>query len=152
MKSILVTSLVAIAAAGFAVGSAIAQPGSSANVPVTSLKYGATGVKDASGKELFVAQAYGDLTKGPYGAFLRLPPSFSSIPHSHTGDYWGVVVSGVVVNGKVGSTDVALPVGSYWFQKGGEDHVTKCISPNECVVFLSQQGSFDYVVDKDHKK
>jgi hypothetical protein len=152
MKSILATSLFAVAAACFFAQSASAQSAPSVNVPVTSLKFGATGVKDATGKEILVAQAYGELSKGPYGAFLRLPAGFSSIPHAHTGDYWGIVVSGVVVTGKVGSTDVQLPVGSYWFQKGGENHVTKCVSGNECVVFLSQQGNFDYVVDKDHKK
>jgi hypothetical protein len=30
-------------------------------------------------------------------------------------------------------------------QKGGEPHVTKCISPNECIFFVSQNGKFDYV-------
>ena len=57
-----------------------------------------------------------------------------------------VVISGVAVNGLPGSPDVQLPVGSYWFQKGGEPHVTKCVSPNECIFFISQHGAFDYVV------
>jgi hypothetical protein len=35
------------------------------------------------------------------------------------------------------------PVGSYWFQKGSEPHVTKCISPNEGVFFISPAGKFD---------
>jgi len=37
-----------------------------------------------------------------------------------------------------------LPAGSYYFQKGGERHVTKCISSNECVFFVSQNGKFDF--------
>src|SRR5437660_9574621 len=63
----------------------------------------------------------------------------------------GVVISGVAVNGLPGSTDVPLPIGSYWFQKGGERHITKCISPNECVFFISQNDKLDYVAAADSK-
>jgi hypothetical protein len=41
-------------------------------------------------------------------------------------------------DGLPGSGDVPLPVGSCWFQKGGERHVTKCISSNECIFFINQ--------------
>jgi len=27
---------------------------------------------------------------------------------------------------------------------GGEPHVTKCISPGECIFFVNQNGKFDY--------
>ena len=88
----------------------------------------------------------GDLAHGAHGTFIKMPAGFVSKVHTHTEDYWGVVISGVAVNGVPGSADVQLPVGSYWFQKGGERHVTKCISPNECLFFISQRGRFDYVV------
>ena len=81
-----------------------------------------------------------------HGTFIKMPAGFVSPVHIHTEDYWGVVISGVTVNGVPGSKDVELPVGSYWFQKGGERHVTKCISPNECIFFISQNGKFDYIV------
>jgi hypothetical protein len=74
-----------------------------------------------------------------------MPAGLVSPVHIHTGDYWGVVVPGVAVNGLTGSKDVLLPVGSYWFQKGGEQHVTKCVSPNECPFFIGQNSKFDYV-------
>jgi hypothetical protein len=152
MNAISRTIFAIAAVAGFSISQAQAQGSQpSVSTPVTSLHYTATGVKDATGKELLVAPAYGDLTKGPHGSFVRMPAGFSSIPHIHTGDYWAVVISGVAVNNKVGEKEVALPVGSYWLQKGGEKHITKCISPNECVFFLSQSGPFDYVIDKDGK-
>lgn len=119
--------------------------GASRNVPVTTLKYGPTGVSDGVHGELLAAPAYGDLAHGPHGTFIRMPAGFVSPVHTHTEDYWGVVISGVAANGLPGSQDVPLPVGSYWFQKGGEAHVTKCVSPNECVFFISQRGGFDYV-------
>lgn len=129
-----------------AFGTAQAQSNQpSVSKPVTQMQFGGTGVKDASGKELLASPAYGDLGKGPHGTFIRMPAGFSSVNHNHSGDYWGVVIAGVAVNGKPGSVDVQLPVGSYWFQKGGEAHVTKCVSANECLFFISQTGKFDYV-------
>jgi hypothetical protein len=91
------------------------------------------------------APAYGDLAHGAHGSFVKMPAGFVSPVHTHTEDYWAVVISGVAANGLPGSKDVPLPVGSYWFQKGGESHITKCISPNECIFFLNQPGKFDYV-------
>lgn len=119
----------------------------SVSTPVTQLQFGGTGVTDAGKRELLASPAYGDLSKGPHGTFIRMPAGFVSHPHIHTSDYWGVVISGVAVNGKPGSEDVQLPVGSYWFQKGGENHVTKCVSANECLFFISQQGKFDYLTE-----
>jgi hypothetical protein len=118
----------------------------SKSIPVTELTYGATGVTDGVHGELKAAPAYGDLAHGAHGTFIKMPAGYVSKVHTHTEDYWGVVISGVAVNGLPGSADIALPVGSYWFQKGGEAHVTKCISPNECIFFISQNGKFDYVI------
>jgi hypothetical protein len=120
----------------------------SSNTPVTQLKYGPTGVTDGTHGELNAAAAYGDLGHGEHGTFIRMPPGFVSPLHTHTEDYWGVVISGVAVNGKQGSQDVQLPAGSYWYQKGGEPHITKCVSPNECLFFISQKGKFDYLPAK----
>jgi len=117
---------------------------SSVSRPITDLEYGPTGISDGVHGELCAAPAYGDLTNGPHGTFIKMPAGYVSPAHTHTEDYWAVVVSGVMVNGKPDSSDVALPVGSYFLQKGGEAHVTKCISPNECIFFISQPGKFDY--------
>jgi hypothetical protein len=128
-----------------AIASNLGSP--SVSTPVTELKYGPTGVSDGAHGELNAAPAYGDLAHGAHGTFIKMPAGFVSKIHIHTGDYWGVVISGVAVNGLPGSEDVALPVGSYWFQKGGERHVTKCVSPNECIFFISQNQKFDYISD-----
>ena len=117
---------------------------SSISRPVTELKYSATGISDGVHGELYAAAAYGDLAHGPHGTFIKMPAGYVSPTHMHTEDYWAVVVSGVMVNKKPDSPDVPLPVGSYYFQKGGEPHVTKCFSPNECIFFVSKAGKFDY--------
>jgi len=128
-------SLVALAAPS-------GQP--SVSMPVTELKYGPTGISDGVHGELYAAAAYGDLTRGPHGTFIKMPAGYVSPAHTHTEDYWSVVVSGVMTNGRPGSRDIPLPAGSYYFQKGGEEHVTKCLTSGECVFFVNQSGKFDY--------
>ena len=117
---------------------------SSMSTPVTDLKYGPTGISDGKHGELYAAPAYGDLAHGPHGTFIKMPAGYVSPVHTHSEDYWAVVVSGVMVNKKPDGPDVALSAGSYYFQKGGERHVTKCMSPDGCVFFVSQSGKFDY--------
>lgn len=120
----------------------------SVNIPVTQLKYFDTGLGQESGVgTLQAAPAYGDLSKGAHGTFIKMPAGFVSDIHIHTGEYWGVVISGVGVNGVPGSKDVPLPAGSYWSQKGGERHVSKCISSNECIFFINQSVKFDDIPD-----
>lgn len=143
LKSIIVGSVIAGVLSSVALADPSGQP--SVSTPVTQIKYGPTGVSDGVHGELNAGPAYGDLSKGPHGTFIKMPAGFVSPVHTHTEDYWGVVISGVAANGLPGSKDVQLPVGSYWFQKGGEAHVTKCLSPNECIFFISQGGKFDYI-------
>jgi hypothetical protein len=147
--SALATAGLAAALSLNALAADVARP--SISTPVTRLAYGPTGVSDGVHGELTAAPAYGDLAHGAHGTFIKMPAGFVSLIHIHTADYWGVVISGVAVNGLPGSHDIELPVGSYWFQKGGERHVTKCISPNECIFFISQNGPFDYVADSAAK-
>ncbi|NOT86309.1 MAG: cupin domain-containing protein [Methylococcaceae bacterium] len=112
------------------------------NLPVTKLKYFESGFGP-----LQAAPAYGNLANGAHGTFIKLPAGFISPAHIHSEDYHAVVISGVVANGVPGSKMEELPVGSYYFQKGGEGHISKCLSANECVLFLSQPGKFDYLPD-----
>ena len=74
-----------------------------------------------------------------------MPTGFVSAPHAHTEDYFGIVITGVGVNTGAKGKDVPLPPGSYWFQPGGQEHVTKCVSTTECIFFIHQGGKFDYL-------
>ena len=127
-----------------------ASGGASVNLPVMQLKYFDTGIygSDKSVGTLKAAASYGDLQHSMHGTFVKMPAGFVSKGHIHTGEFYAVVIAGVGVNGLAGSSDVPLPVGSYWSQKGGESHVTKCISSNECIFFISQNSKFDYIFDK----
>ncbi len=125
----------------------IAQPvheGNSISIPAKDIKFRPTGVKTQIG-ELMAGQAFGDFTTGKHGTFVLMPVGFVSPVHTHTEDYYAVVIKGVGVNGPVGSKDILLPTGSYFFQRGEEAHVTKCVSKIPCLFFLSQPGKFDFL-------
>lgn len=116
----------------------------SVSIPTDRIVFGPTGVKTEVG-ELKAGPAYGHLATGKHGTFVRMPAHFVSPLHTHTGDYYGVVIEGVGVNTQPGKDDVKLPVGSYWFQRGKEKHVTKCVSDTDCLFFIVQSEKFDYV-------
>lgn len=106
--------------------------------------YGAHKPDDHSGKDIMVFNGYGDVLKGQHATIMRWPKGFHSLLHSHTGDYYAVVISGVMSNYRPGQkTPIKkLTAGSYWFQKGGEAHVTDCYSEN-CMAVLVQNVGFD---------
>lgn len=137
------TRLTALLSAGFASLSVAGYAAeTSTNLPVTALKFFDTGIG------LQAAPAYGDLKTGRHGTYVKMPAGFVSKPHTHSHDYYAVVISGVGANGKPGATDVPLPAGSYWLQSGKEVHVTKCLSTTDCLFFVVQPGSFDYLIVK----
>ncbi|HTC97221.1 MAG TPA: DUF4437 domain-containing protein [Bradyrhizobium sp.] len=137
-------------AASLLASAASAQPQDqiSVSVPTVQLKYGSTGVTDGVHGEVKAAAAYGDNAHGAHGTFLKMPGGFVSPLHTHTSDEWGVIIAGVFANGKPGNPDILLPAGSYFFQKAGEAHVSKCVSENECIIFLSQSGKYDFLPSK----
>jgi beta-alanine degradation protein BauB len=145
LKSLFIATTATLVAAASLVAFAASDNQPSVNVPVTKIQFGPTGVKDGKTGELLAGPVYGNLGKGPHGTFIRMPAGFVSPVHNHTGAYWGIVISGVAANGLPGAADVELPAGSYWYQKGGEAHVTKCLAGHECLFFISQDTPFDYV-------
>ena len=114
----------------------------SLGIPATGVKY-----KDLGGPQL--GTVWGDSAKGAHGSFLRLPKGFVSPRHLHTGDYYGVIVEGSVTNAEEGQQEVVLAPGSYYFQKGRTDHVTKCIGNTDCLVYISQSKAFDFIPSKN---
>jgi hypothetical protein len=124
----------------------IVHEGPSVSIPAPEIGLIDTGVKTEKG-ELQAGPAYGDLQKGRHGTFVRMPAGFKSPVHTHTEDYFAVVVEGIGSNHAPEGEAVPLPTGSYWFQRGEEAHVTECLSEKECLFFIVQPGKFDYLVE-----
>lgn len=145
MKVTTKIGIAAIAIVGSMESSAFAQEKiASSSLPANEIHFGATGVKTEAG-ELMAGPAYGNPTKGRHGTFIRMPAHFVSPLHTHTADYFGIVIEGVGVNTQPGKSDVPLHPGSYWFQRGKERHVTKCVSDTDCLFFIYQPNKFDYL-------
>ena len=113
----------------------------SLGIPANEVKY-----KDLGGPQL--GTVWGDSAKGAHGSFLRLPKGFISPAHLHSGDYYGVIVEGSVTNAEAGQQEVVLGPGSYYFQKGESDHVTKCMGNTDCLIYITQSKAFDFVSSK----
>ena len=77
MKRLQLLGVAALSA--ISISTIAAQSGQpSVNTPVTQLHYGATGVTDGVHGELNAAPAFGDLTHGPHGTFIKMPAGFVS--------------------------------------------------------------------------
>jgi hypothetical protein len=117
------------------------SPAQSHSVAASQVKY-----IDLGGPQL--GTVWGDSATGPHGSFLRLPKGFISPAHLHSGDYYGVIVEGSVSNAETGQPEIVLGPGSYYFQRGKADHVTKCIGDTDCLIYISQSKAFDFIPSK----
>ena len=94
------------------------------------------------------ARLVGDRFAEPYMAMVRLPGGLSSPPHVKTANMFGIIVSGSMVHSRLGqriSDDVILPPGSFYKIPKDLPHVSKCVSEEDCVTFLYQDGKFDFL-------
>ena len=97
----------------------------------------------------------GDATKGAHFAYLKLPAGFTSPPHSHSSDYWAVLVQGKMTHwAAVGGSEAEakpLGVGDLTFMPAKLDHISKCFPGAECILAVVQKGKFDFTVAKEPK-
>lgn len=74
---------------------------------------------------------------------FRFDPGFVSPLHTHTYDYYAVVIKGDLENYQPGQKPEKLGPGSYWYQRGMEAHTTACVSKQPCEIYIVQQNKFD---------
>lgn len=90
--------------------------------------------------------AQGDFTAGGHGTFAIFGAGASSPPHTHSGEYYAVVLNGEM-NNPFG-TETAPPTlgpGSFWAVPASDEHVTACLTPeSECQFFFHSPGAFDF--------
>ncbi len=137
-------------------GGRLPEGGQSIAIPADRMKFQHTHVsahgplkEGDNSPDIQIFDSYGKFGSTQHGTFMKFPVGFDTLPHTHTGDYYAVVIQGVMSNFKPGEKGEPLPVGSYWFQRGGETHITKCLSKTPCVAFLVQNVKFDaQIVDR----
>jgi hypothetical protein len=139
----------------FALGSAIAK-GAAPKAPELS------NLKDVTWTPLMkegplpaVAPINGDGMKGAYEGYLKLPAGFESPPHSHTNEYWSVLVQGKMTHWAAdgGSEKDAkvLGVGDLTHMPAKLVHISKCFPGADCVMAVYQKGKFDFIPAKEPK-
>ncbi|MFN2637471.1 MAG: DUF4437 domain-containing protein [Gemmatimonadaceae bacterium] len=128
------TAQMAKTSAKTAEGRLVVMPAS--EVKWADLGPGAPGVK--------VANLWGNIGKGAFGALLKLPAGFAAPLHTHTHDMKIVILSGTYIQAPQGKPEFRLGPGSYFMQPGGNyRHTTSCDPASECVFFVESKGKFD---------
>lgn len=108
-------------------------------------KWQPVGPLDENGKGIFVSLLYGDLeTKGPTAFLMKYSAGVTAPPHTHSGDYYAVVVSGKFKH-YLDSADECevLTAGATWLQKGGVVHGDSCIGDEDCILSIFWPNGFD---------
>ena len=91
--------------------------------------------KEAPNIPVDLAALWGDRAKGEGGTLLRTPPGFDSGLHSHTADYWALVVEGEWAHWVPSTGEgrgVRLLPGAHWTQVHTQLHQDACVSNPLC--------------------
>ena len=99
----------------------------------------------APGSPLKFVMLWGDRTKGEYAMLLKMPAGFEAPVHAHTGDYYGMNLTGSWRHAFDGGDEKALPPGSYVFQPGMGMHGDACVGPEDCILFIHQHAKGDFI-------
>jgi hypothetical protein len=93
-----------------------------------------------------LASLWGARDQGEAGTLLRTAPGFESGLHSHTANYWAVLLQGtwkhwVPETGE--GVGVLLEPGAHWRQAHTQPHQDACVSKIPCVVFLFNKDPYE---------
>lgn len=82
----------------------------------------------------------------PFGGMFRVPAGGESPSHTHTSEYWAVMVSGIEsAREKSEDTPMTISSGATWYQPAKAAHVNKCMGPEDCVFFVYYPQGMDYM-------
>ena len=140
----------------FALGTAIAKGAAPKAPELSNLKDMTWTPLMKEGPLPAMAPIQGDGTKGAYMGYLKLPANFESPPHSHTNEYWSVLVQGKMTHWAVegGSEKDAkvLNVGDLTHMPAKVVHISKCFPGADCILVTMQKGKFDFIPAKTAAK
>lgn len=90
----------------------------------------------------------GDRFTGAYQSMVRLPAGVASPLHVKSANMFGVVIQGNMIHyaeGEDASTAQEVGAGAFYKVPKGLAHVSACVSDVPCIVYLYQDGAFDFV-------
>ncbi len=104
-------------------------------VPVDKLPW----YQEAPNVPVKLAPLWGDRVKEEAGTLLNAPAGFKSGLHSHTANYWAVVVEGTWEHWVPSTGEgkgIRLTPGAHWTQMHTQLHEDACVSSTPCTIFL----------------
>jgi len=112
-------------------------------LPASELKW----VSQSPDVPLRLAALWSRRDEGHFGELVRMPSGFDSGRHAHTGNYYGVLVSGtwVHVEENGAGADQELGPGSYVMQPGRGMHTDRCKQGTDCILFIYQDEKGDVI-------
>ena len=97
------------------------------------------------GSPVKMAPLWGDRSMGEYAMLIKIPAGFVAPIHAHTGDYYGMNLTGTWRHSFDGGEQKDMPPGSYVFQPGMGWHGDACIGPDDCILFIHQHVKGDFI-------
>jgi hypothetical protein len=146
MKNIVIAAIALGSFAVLAGEKAAEKPAAAPSFTITALKdqkWQPLDPKNAGGPQ--IAVVWGDPTKGPHALLLKLPAGFKSGVHAHTADYASIVVQGAPTHGNTEADAKPQAVGTTWTQTGKQMHFNSCTGKEDCILFVSNAGVFDFI-------
>ena len=115
--------------------------------PPAQVSYRPLDPRDKQGKGPQISMVFGEMNKpAPVGFLFKVPGGFRPGPHTHTQDYYSVVLEGLVHDFVPGADEgAAIGPGGFWFQAGNKLHDNHCASATPCVIFIYSPSGYDYL-------
>ena len=86
---------------------------------------------------------WGDMDKGPYGAFTKFVPGANYALHTHTSDLRIVVLKGAYLYKPEKGEEKRVAAGHYLFIPGGDRHVSGGDAKEGVLFYQEATGKFD---------
>ena len=114
-----------------------------AGKPVTMTPDQVKWVPNPAATGVMMATAWGDPTKGAFGAFNKFAAGFTAPLHTHSANLRIVVISGTMAMAGADGKETKFPPGSFYTQPNTYPHVTKCLSGSDCLTYVEADGKWD---------
>lgn len=143
-RSSIFVPTVSLALAGCYPAAGGERPAASASAPVASAQLERATADAVQYQQLFpgvsVSVLYGGIDQGvPTLQLGKIGAGVTFPVHSHSGDYYAVLVTGRFQHWEEGDADRGpiMTAGSHFYQPGGTLHYDSCLGPEACIVSVT---------------
>jgi hypothetical protein len=103
------------------------------------------------GSGVMTALLWGNMEKGPFGAFIKFPPGSKTPLHYHSSAFKAVVIKGAYIYDPENGEEKRLGPGSYFSYPAKDRHATNGAEDSETIFFVEGSGKFDIVPIEEKK-